>query len=625
VKGTLRLALVVISLVAIPALAAAENASPTVAITWPQEGLTIASERIEVMATYEAAGDAAVAEVSLVVDGRITASREIEPPEAGGSASFVWAVGNYGAGTHEITVRAVDSSGAVGEQTISVQVVQTREDLGPGIRITSPKPGQAVAGRTEVEVAPDEQAMVRYVIFLVDDVFKAMTNVQPFTYVWDTTRYLNGLHELQAKAYLSGGGEALSSRVEVRVDNPSGATAMREPARSSQAAPASESVPAWPPARAGQPTMPPPMHTESPTTTRPTITVAEPELGLPGTAPFVSATGELIRPPSPTAAAESGRVQPVQIAALPADEVAPVAPEPAGVEEPVEATPPADAAGVSPPADAAVASPPMEAALSAIEEELSPVSAVAAEAPEARTPEPSPIEVALLPTEAPAPMPVAPPARSIPASTAEPAPIPSAPAVVESEPVASSAQIAMLPPRPVERTPAPKLTAAPAPAESVYVVQAGDWLWHIASEYGVHPREIARANGISDASLIQPGQRLVIPGTQVYFDNRPLRAEVPTTIANGRAIVPFRPVIEEAGGSIVWQPVERRASAVARGHEIAVTAGSDQAQVDGSQVAMGMPAALRSNRMVVPLRFLGDALDLALQYEDGIIHIASGR
>ena len=615
-KGTLRLALVVISLVAIPALAAAENAAPTVAITWPQEGLTIASERIEVTATYEAAGDAAVAEVTLVVDGRIAASREIDPPEAGGSASFVWAVGNYGAGTHEITVRAVDSSGAVGEQTISVRVVQTREDLGPGIRITSPKPGQAVAGRTEVEVAPDEQAMVRYVIFLVDDVFKAMTNVQPFTYVWDTSRYLNGLHELQAKAYLSGGGEALSSRVEVRVDNPSGATAMREPSRSPQAAPASESVPAWPPARAGQPTMPSPMHTASPTTTRPTITVSEPELGLPGTAPFVSATGELIRPPSPTAAAASARVQPMEIAAVPAGDVAPVAPEPAGVEETVAATPPAEAAGTSPP---------VEAALSAIEEELSPVSAVAAEAPAARTPEPSPIEVALLPAEAPATVPVAPPARSVPASSAEPAPVTSAPAVLESEPVASSTQIAMLPPRPVERTPAPKLTAAPAPAETVYVVQGGDWLWAIASEYGVHPKEIVRANGLSDASVIHPGQRLVIPATQVYFDNRPLRAEVPTTIANGRAIVPFRPVIEEAGGSIVWQPVERRASAVARGHEIAVTAGSDQAQVDGAQLAMGMPAALRSNRMMVPLRFLGDALDLALQYEDGIIHIASGR
>jgi LysM repeat protein len=590
----------VISLVAIPALAAAESASPTVAITWPQEGLTIASERIEVTATYEAAGDAAVAEISLVVDGTIAASREVEPAEATGSASFVWAVGNYAAGSHEITVRAVDSSGAAGEQTISVRVVRAQEDLGPGIRITSPKPGQAVAGETQVEVESDEPALVRYVIFLVDDVFKAMTNVQPFIYVWDTNRYLNGLHELQAKAYLSGGGEALSSRVEVRVDNPSGATAMREPTRSAQAA-ASESVPAWPPARAGQPTLPPPMHTESPTTTGPTITVAEPELGLPGTAPFVSATGELIRPPSPTAAAESGRAQPMQIAAPAADDGDAVAPE------------------------AAAASAPPEVAVSAAEEELSAVSAVAPEVPEARTPEPSPIEVALLSAEAPARVSAVPPAPSVPASSEEPVPATSAPAAAPSEPAVSSAQIAMLPPRPIERMPAPKLTAAPAPAEVVYVVEAGDWLWAIASEYGVAPKEIARANGLSDASIIHPGQRLVIPTTPVYFDNRPLRAEVPTTIANGRAIVPFRPVIEEAGGSVQWEPVKRRASAVARGHEIAVTVGSDQAQVDGGRVAMGMPAALRSNRTVVPLRFLGDALDLALQYQDGIIHIAGGR
>ncbi len=616
-KGTLRLALVVISLVAIPALAAAENASPTVAITWPQEGLTIASDRIEVTATYEAAGDAAVAEISLVVDGTIAASHEVEPAEAAGSASFVWAVANYAAGSHEVTIRVVDSSGAVGEHTITVQVVQTREALGPGIRITSPKPGQAVAGETQVKVESDDPALVRYVIFLVDDVFKAMTNVQPFIYVWDTSRYLNGLHELQAKAYLSGGGEALSSRVEVMVDNPSGATAMRQPTRSAQAA-ATESAPAWPPARAGQPTLPAPMHTESPTTAGPTVTVSEPELGLPGTAPFMSGTGELIRPPSPTAATESGRAQPVQIAA-PAVEDVEAAPEVVEVEETAAASPPPEVA-----VSAAEAEPPALTAAAA-EESLPAATAAAPEAPEARTPEPSPIEVALLPVEAPAPMPVAPPVRSVPESSPEPAPAATAPAVVVSEPAASSAQIAMLPPRPVERMPAPKLTAAPAPAEVVYVVKAGDWLWAIASEYGVHPREIVRANGLTDASVIQPGQRLVIPTTTVYFDNRPLRGEVPTTIADGRAIVPFRPVIEEAGGSVQWEPVERRASAVARGHEIAVTAGSDQARVDGGQVAMGMPAALRSNRMVVPLRFLGDALDLALQYEDGIIHIASGR
>ncbi len=173
--------------------------------------------------------------------------------------------------------------------------------------------------------------------------------------------------------------------------------------------------------------------------------------------------------------------------------------------------------------------------------------------------------------------------------------------------------------------PARKVAAAPAPAEMVYVVQAGDWLWGIAAEYGVSPERLARANGISEAGVIHPGQRLVIPVTPVYFDDRPVVFEVPTTIADGRATVQLRPVIEEAGGRVVWQPAERRASAVARGHEIAVTIGSDRAQVDGRQVAMGARAALRRDRTVVRLRFLGDALDLLLQYEDGVVHIASGR
>lgn len=183
----------------------------------------------------------------------------------------------------------------------------------------------------------------------------------------------------------------------------------------------------------------------------------------------------------------------------------------------------------------------------------------------------------------------------------------------------------MLPPRPVERTPAPKVTAAPTPAEVFYVIQAGDWLWGIAAEHGVSPKELARANGISESGVIHPGQKLLIPTTPVYFDNRPLASRVPTTIADGRAMVELRAVIEETGGRVVWEPSDRRATAVARGHEIGVEIGSDQAQVDGRQVAMGAAAALRSNHTVVRLRFLGDVLDLMLQYEEGVVHIASGR
>jgi len=598
VKGSLSFILILISIALIPALGAADSAAPTIGITWPEEGLTIATERIEIKVAYEAASDTPVAQVSLVVDGRMVDAREIEPPEANGTISFLWAAGKYEEGNHEITVRATDSCGESGEHTISVRIERGEDALARAVRIGSPKPGATVAGRTQVEVEADQPALVRYVIFLVDDVFKAMTNVRPFTYVWDTTRYMNGLHELQVKAYLSGGQQALSPRVEVRVDNPSGATSMRDPETGSQAASTRASAGSWPPARAEQPTMPPPMHTESPTPMRPTITVAEPEVGLPGTAPFVSSTGELIRPPAPIGAAEAGRPHPVQIASLPPGDSS------IGTGQGSARTRPASSPAVA---------------------ELSPLSSADAEPAGARTPQPAAIEVALLPPEAAPRTPTVRAARSKTGSRPEGASVMSAPAAAALDPASSSAQIALLPPRPAERMPARKVSAAPAPAEMVYVVQAGDWLWAIAAEYGISPKELARANGISQANVIHPGQRLVIPATLVYFDNRPLVSEVPTTIADGRAMVQLRPVIEEAGGSVVWEPADRRTSAVARGHEIAVTIGSDRAQVDGRQVAMGAPAALRCNRTVVRLRFLGDVLDLMLQYQDGIIHIASGR
>ncbi len=599
-KRTLGLAVLAVSLFAIPALAAVDNAAPVITITWPHEGLTIATDRADVQAAYEASEDAAIQQVSLVLDGRTVALHSIDPPEQSGAVSFVWVAAEYADGSHDITVRAVDTAGEVAEQTISVLLTRRPVEINRGVRILSPEPGTTVAGRTPIEVVPDRPASVRYVIFLIDDVFKAMTNMQPFTYVWDTTRYLNGLHELQVKAYLGSGGEALSPPVQVRVDNPSGPTSMREAAAGSRERPRSTTARDWPPARAKQPTVPPPMRTQSLTPAATTITMADPQVGAPGTAPFVSATGELMHPPSPLRAEQKGRVQPVEIATLPA-----------GAEE-------------AAPSEMASSGPPAEPTVIPAEGEMPAVSCLDAMGAQARVPEAAPIAVALLPAlpvEEQAP--VAPAARSVAVGSQRPAAATSAPAVEASSPTPAAAQIAMLPPRPIERIPTPKVTAAPAPAEVVHVVRVGDWLWAIASEYGVSPKAIARANGLSDANMIHPGQRLMIPAAPVYFDNRPLATEVPTTIAEGRAMVEFRPVIEESGGSVVWESAEKRASAVARGHEVAVTIGSDRAEVDGGWTAMGAPAELRTNRAVVPLRFLGDALDLVLQYEDGIIHIAS--
>jgi LysM repeat protein len=376
--------------------------------------------------------------------------------------------------------------------------------------------------------------------------------------------------------------------------------------------------------------------------------VPEQEVALPGTAPFVSAAGDLIRPPAPTLAQPPPTSEAIEIAALPPSVARPADPMEAPVGPATSAHAPVIAPAEAPAAPVPmprtpVAAPLEIALLSAEPAEISagtpahspalpPVEAAAVEAPLAaapRVPVQAPLEVALLEVETPAaPAPHMPAAELTAAPTALKAASPAASQVVEARPpTRADIEMAMLPPRPVERKPAPRVVAepAPAPAEVIYVVQSGDWLNRIAAETGVPANEIARANNLENPSLLRPGQTLVIPTIPLYFDRRPVISEVATVLVEGRAITAFRPVIEEAGGMVIWDGAERRARGLARGHEIAVTIGSDQAQVDGGQVAMEAPAELRSNRTVVPVRFLGDALDLVLQYEDGIIHLASGR
>jgi murein DD-endopeptidase MepM/ murein hydrolase activator NlpD len=53
---------------------------------------------------------------------------------------------------------------------------------------------------------------------------------------------------------------------------------------------------------------------------------------------------------------------------------------------------------------------------------------------------------------------------------------------------------------------------APPPSVSVYVVQPGETLFRIATNYGLTVNELAQANSLSDPTLIYAGQQLVIPG-----------------------------------------------------------------------------------------------------------------
>ncbi|MGH2562408.1 MAG: LysM peptidoglycan-binding domain-containing protein [Thermomicrobiales bacterium] len=63
---------------------------------------------------------------------------------------------------------------------------------------------------------------------------------------------------------------------------------------------------------------------------------------------------------------------------------------------------------------------------------------------------------------------------------------------------------------PTPGTPAPT-TPTPVTGEQTYVVQPGDSLSSIASEFGVTQEALRAANGIEDPNSIYVGQQLIIP------------------------------------------------------------------------------------------------------------------
>ncbi len=60
-------------------------------------------------------------------------------------------------------------------------------------------------------------------------------------------------------------------------------------------------------------------------------------------------------------------------------------------------------------------------------------------------------------------------------------------------------------------TPTPIPTPAPSPTPIIYRVQPGDTLYGIALKYGVSVSALQEVNGITDPTLLQVGQELVIP------------------------------------------------------------------------------------------------------------------
>ncbi len=638
------LALLLLLGLGITPVLAADKAAPTVGISSPSPGYTFATDEVEVTATFSAAAGRAIAQVDLLVDGTVVQTATLDPAEESGRLTLLWEASGYLDGKHQVVMRVTDTKGGTAKAGIATTLKRGLELPSP-VKINSPARNTTVSGTVDFRVETD--ANVKYVIFLVDNVFKAMSNIRPFSFNWNTTNYLNGRHKLQARAYLSDGTDALSRALTVTVDNPGGATTLKSetplPTPAVTAAPAPRPAA---PVRTAEPVLPPAQHSASPTPYSAPAAVDRGEIGTPGTAPYRSEKGELVTPPTTVLAERTAAGSDLKVATVAEASPAPSAPASAAgasVSAPPAPRPTRIAAGSSPAASPAST----EAAATATAPKVAPVQVAALPTPvsvPSRTEAAKALPAPRAAEATPAAAPLAPASAKVTAASApKPTPPTTTAAASSTKPITVKTTTAPAP-APVKTgaaqsvTPAaPKLAPAPQP-----VVVAPKPVVVAPKPVVVAPKPVVAAPKPAPTQVAllptQPQAAPVAPAltpepkfapvTSIVINGETMDATFPfTTVADGKGnaclLLPLRAVIEQLGGVVLWSHEKKQVTADAKGNRIVVTLQEIDARVNGKIVHMTVAPVLVEGRTLVHARFLAQSLDLALDYRDGVVELAS--
>jgi hypothetical protein len=113
----------------------------------------------------------------------------------------------------------------------------------------------------------------------------------------------------------------------------------------------------------------------------------------------------------------------------------------------------------------------------------------------------------------------------------------------------------------------------------------------------------------------------------ILVDGMVARTDVPPIVADGHVLVPLRGVFERFGADVDFDAAKNVAIARRNGIVVKVAVGTSDAWVDGTHVTLETPAREFGGRVEVPLRFVAEALGVAVDYDENsnTIVVVSGQ
>lgn len=524
----------------------------------PRAGDALGSAQFALDVAFESKTKSPVVTAELWVDGVRWVRRDLDTPQLKNVLSFAVDGSSLAEGKHNLQVKVFTAEGKASQVAFSVWAGNKGGTVegsisGPEMLFRTLTNGQRVQGTVEVLLDAKEQNGVNpYITIFVDSQFKTLKNYPPYSYSWDTTKVANGYHTIEATGYLDANGASSTRKLKVFVDNPGGNTEFKS------------DVPDLSAAR------------QQAAPTAATATATPLSIPLPNKRPVLQPEGEPVvteATVAPRLAIGTSGLAAVKEAAIALPSatrsVAPSVAAPSA--KPIVVRP---ASVVAPRVSARAATPVVRAAVSAVR---FTTSATMQSAPLAN-----------------------------PAVTS--APSVSAPLSLAAPRTAPVAAVAATPVRATSVMGNTKAIPAAAPVRFA-TVTARQKVTQIRSTRS-NPRAVVRpeAWGLQNAIPAAKGLQVAFDGQQIAFDVQP-RVEA------GLPIAPFRQIFEHTGGQVMWVPGSRVVRAVNADREIVLKIGQNQARVNGETVTMARPATVEAGRTIVPLSFVGQAMDVDVQYD----------
>jgi hypothetical protein len=590
----------------------------------PHAGDALGANAFSLDVSFRSRSNSPVTTAELWVDGTRWVRRDLDAPQLRNVLSFAVDASSISEGSHTFLVRVFTASGAVAETSLSVVagsnagVVVTAPNA-PNLNFQTPGNGKRVLGQVELLIdSPAKNGLNPYITIYVDKQFKTLKNFPPYSYSWDTTAVSNGMHTIEATGYLESSNQSTTRKIRVFVDNPGGNTDVKHDIPDLSAHGAAVS-----PAHNVALTLPAHAAVIAHHAAHAVAHVAVPALHL--------------TPAADTALAPVG----APVVSTPHAVTAYVTAEPAGVVPLGEHVSTVSAASAlafkAPSADTIRQAAPVVLASRAHTMALVEKGAVASQTAAVSHPRRAAFAQPVVESVS---------ASALAAITVAPVATSAAPTVA-IRPIAP-AMSALSAPGFLARNawahsvPAPMsiVTSPQHPAAAIRQVAGGAILTAAGSAsfssgmsavtslpspshglpISVRTAAKPRISRSGHRVALRPGAHGLLQmhghrGLEVAFNGTQIAFDVQPRVEAGLPIAPFRQIFEHTGGQVDWVEKTQVVHAINAEREIVITVGKSSALVNGQNVSMERSAFVERGRTIVPLSFVGTALNVNVKYD----------